>query len=192
MRSGRLSIAPSSSQGAHAKAPAPCFLVDGFSLASGQTFDIIGTGDGLTNRLTSLSLLRHLHPVDARSRHAGPRRDKPGGSRAQRHGDTGSGTLDLGDGARGIRGPWRPRLPGLAKDRSGRLNAAFALRSRQPMARRLPALSSQAAGARPTSREARPARRSARSRRRNVRSPIARRQNPKRPQAGCQATRRST
>jgi hypothetical protein len=30
--------------------------VDGFSLASGQTFDIVGTGDGLTNGLTSLSL----------------------------------------------------------------------------------------------------------------------------------------
>jgi subtilase-type serine protease len=31
-------------------------LVDGFSLASGETFDIVGTGDGLTNGLTSLSL----------------------------------------------------------------------------------------------------------------------------------------
>ena len=31
-------------------------LVDGFSLTSGETFDIIGTGDGLTNGLTSLSL----------------------------------------------------------------------------------------------------------------------------------------
>jgi subtilase-type serine protease len=31
-------------------------LVDGFSLASGDTFDIVGTGDGLTNGLTSLSL----------------------------------------------------------------------------------------------------------------------------------------
>jgi hypothetical protein len=31
-------------------------LVDGFSLASGQTFDIVGTGDGLTNGLASLSL----------------------------------------------------------------------------------------------------------------------------------------
>ena len=31
-------------------------LVDGFSLLSGQTFDIVGTGDGLTNGLTSLSL----------------------------------------------------------------------------------------------------------------------------------------
>ena len=31
-------------------------LVDGFSLASGQAFDIVGTGDGLTNGLTSLSL----------------------------------------------------------------------------------------------------------------------------------------
>jgi hypothetical protein len=33
-------------------------LVDGFSLATGQTFDIVGTGDGLTNGLTSLSLQR--------------------------------------------------------------------------------------------------------------------------------------
>ena len=31
-------------------------LLHGFSLASGQTFDIVGTGDGLTNGLTSLSL----------------------------------------------------------------------------------------------------------------------------------------
>lgn len=31
-------------------------LVDGFSLATGQTFDIVGTGDGLTNGLSSLSL----------------------------------------------------------------------------------------------------------------------------------------
>jgi hypothetical protein len=31
-------------------------LVDGFSLTSGETFDIVGTGDGLTNGLTSLSL----------------------------------------------------------------------------------------------------------------------------------------
>jgi hypothetical protein len=31
-------------------------LVDGFSLASGETFDIVGTGAGLTNGLTSLSL----------------------------------------------------------------------------------------------------------------------------------------
>ena len=31
-------------------------LVDGFSLASGRAFDIVGTGDGLTNGLTSLSL----------------------------------------------------------------------------------------------------------------------------------------
>jgi subtilase-type serine protease len=31
-------------------------LVDGFSLASGQTFDVVGTGDGLTNGLTALSL----------------------------------------------------------------------------------------------------------------------------------------
>ena len=31
-------------------------LVDGFSLASGETFDIVGTGDGLTNGFTSLSL----------------------------------------------------------------------------------------------------------------------------------------
>ena len=30
--------------------------MDGFTLASGQTFDIVGTGDGLTNGLTSLSL----------------------------------------------------------------------------------------------------------------------------------------
>jgi PEP-CTERM motif len=31
-------------------------LVDGFSLSSGETFDIAGTGGGLTNDLTSLSL----------------------------------------------------------------------------------------------------------------------------------------
>jgi subtilase-type serine protease len=31
-------------------------LVDGFSLSSGETFDIVGTGDGLTNGLTALSL----------------------------------------------------------------------------------------------------------------------------------------
>jgi subtilase-type serine protease len=31
-------------------------LADGFSLASGQTFDIVGTGDGLTNGLTALWL----------------------------------------------------------------------------------------------------------------------------------------
>jgi hypothetical protein len=31
-------------------------LVEGFSLTSGETFDIVGTGDGLTNDLTSLSL----------------------------------------------------------------------------------------------------------------------------------------
>jgi subtilase-type serine protease len=31
-------------------------LVDGFSLTSGETFDIVGTGNGLTNGLTSLSL----------------------------------------------------------------------------------------------------------------------------------------
>jgi subtilase-type serine protease len=31
-------------------------LVDGFALSSGETFDIVGTGDGLTNGLTSLSL----------------------------------------------------------------------------------------------------------------------------------------
>jgi hypothetical protein len=31
-------------------------LVDGFSLTNGQTFDIVGTGDGLTDGLTSLSL----------------------------------------------------------------------------------------------------------------------------------------
>jgi subtilase-type serine protease len=31
-------------------------LVDGFSLTSGETFDIVGTGDGLTDGLTSLSL----------------------------------------------------------------------------------------------------------------------------------------
>jgi hypothetical protein len=31
-------------------------LVDGFSLASGETFDIVGTGEGLINGLTSLSL----------------------------------------------------------------------------------------------------------------------------------------
>jgi subtilase-type serine protease len=31
-------------------------LMSGFALASGQTFDIVGTGDGLTNGLTSLSL----------------------------------------------------------------------------------------------------------------------------------------
>jgi subtilase-type serine protease len=31
-------------------------LVDGFSLASGETFAIVGTGDGLTDGLTSLSL----------------------------------------------------------------------------------------------------------------------------------------
>jgi hypothetical protein len=31
-------------------------LAEGFSLTSGETFDIVGTGDGLTNGLTSLSL----------------------------------------------------------------------------------------------------------------------------------------
>jgi subtilase-type serine protease len=31
-------------------------LVDGFSLTNGQTFDIVGSGDGLTDGLTSLSL----------------------------------------------------------------------------------------------------------------------------------------
>jgi hypothetical protein len=30
--------------------------VNGFNLATGQTFDILGTGEGLTNGLTSLSL----------------------------------------------------------------------------------------------------------------------------------------
>jgi subtilase-type serine protease len=68
-------------------------LVDGFSLASGETFDIVGAGDGLTNGLTSLSLdgatcwakgrvqcgrlLRHFRTVDARSRRAGPGRAEP-------------------------------------------------------------------------------------------------------------------
>jgi hypothetical protein len=31
-------------------------LAEGFSLTSGETFDIVGTGDGLTNGLTSFSL----------------------------------------------------------------------------------------------------------------------------------------
>ncbi len=113
-------------------------LVDGFALASGQTFDIVGTGDGLTNGLTFLSL--------------------DGGACAAEGGDTfkcwGGGSFfdlftlavvpgtvvgglspedlvlsviddararafDLGDDAGRLRWTGRPRLPGFAEDCGG-------------------------------------------------------------------------
>jgi hypothetical protein len=111
-------------------------------IPTGETFDIVGAGDGLTNAYVTVArrpglrcgwrhlqgqrglILRHLLIVGC-SRHAG-RRDELGGSRTQRHGDAGSGTLDLGDDAGRIRGSFL-ELPGLAKEsRSGRLNAHYA------------------------------------------------------------------
>jgi hypothetical protein len=120
-------------------------LVEGFSLTSGETFDIVGTGDGLTNDLTSLSLdgracwaagggfecnatafFDFFTPLDARSRHAG-RRHEPGRSRAWRHDDAGARSFDMGDDAGRVRGPGLPHLPGFAQGRGGGVSATSSL-----------------------------------------------------------------
>src|ERR1700722_12566171 len=72
--------------------------------------------------------LRHLQPVDARSRHAGRRRAEPRGSRAWGYGDPGSRALDLGDDAGRIRRARLLWLQGLARNRvGGRLTRRLSL-----------------------------------------------------------------
>jgi hypothetical protein len=110
-------------------------LVDGFSPTNGQTFDIVGTGDGLTDGVTSLSLdggacwtkgggfecnsgaFFDLFTLSVVPR-AGRRYD-PGRSRAERLDDSRAGAFDLGDDAGRVCRDWLPRLPGFAQGWGG-------------------------------------------------------------------------
>ena len=114
-------------------------LAEGFSLTSGETFDIVGTGDGLTNGLTSFSLDGVACGADGGGFkcNGGDVFDifswsvvpgttvgglNPEDLAAERHRDAGARGFDLGDDAGRIRGPWLREVPGFAKDHRGGLN----------------------------------------------------------------------